>query len=213
MARMKVLLTEDIPTLGLAGEIHTVARGYARNYLLPRREAILATKGALKQAEEIRQTAIRRRAQERSNSDAQAAVLGGQQLLFAVRAGDNNRLYGSITSSDIADQLAKAVNFEVDRRRILLNAPIRELGLFDVTIRLMTEVEATFAVAVVREGEKWADAEERKRAREAAAQAEAEAEAAAEAEAEAFAEAAAEAVAELVDDASEDDAEEESGTD
>ena len=209
MARMKVLLTEDIPTLGLAGEIHTVARGYARNYLLPRREAILATKGALKQAEDIRQTAIRRRAQERSNSDAQAAVLGGQQLLFAVRAGDNNRLYGSITSSDIADQLAKAVNFEVDRRRILLNAPIRELGLFDVTIRLMAEVEATFAVAVVREGENWANAEERERARQAAAQAEAEAEAEAEAAAEAFAEAAAEAAAALVDDASEDDAEEE----
>ena len=205
MARMKVLLTEDIPTLGLAGEIHTVTRGYARNYLIPRREAILATKGALKQAEEIRQTSIRRGAQERSNADAQAEVLGGQQLLFAVRAGDNNRLYGSITSSDIADQLAKAVNFEVDRRRILLNAPIRELGLFDVAIRLMTGVEATFAVAVVREGEKWADAEERKRAREAAAQAEAEAEAAAAAEAKAF--------AELVDDASEDDAEEESGTD
>ncbi|MCY4409589.1 MAG: 50S ribosomal protein L9 [Caldilineaceae bacterium] len=196
MARMKVLLTEDIPSLGLAGEVHSVARGYARNYLLPRREAILATKGALKQAEEIRQTAVRKRAQERSNADAQAQVLSGQQLLFAVRAGDNDRLYGSITIADIAEQLANAVDFEVDRRRILLNAPIRDLGLYDVAIRLMPEVEATFAVAVVREGESWSDAEKREQDREAAALAEAEKE----------------AVAELVDDASEAE-EEEADTD
>ena len=180
MARMKVLLTEDIPSLGLAGEVHTVARGYARNYLLPRREAILATKGALKQAEDIRQAAIRKRAQERSNADAQAEVLSGQQLLFNVRAGDNDRLYGSITTSDIAERMEETVEFEVDRRRILLSQPIRELGLYDVTIRLMAEVEATFDVAVVREGEGWADAEQREQDREAAAQAEAEAEAAAE---------------------------------
>ena len=197
MARMKVLLTEDIPSLGLAGEVQNVARGYARNYLLPRREAILATKGALKQAEEIRQTAVRKRAQERSNADAQAQVLSGQQLLFAVRAGDNDRLYGSITIADIAGQLADAVDFEVDRRRILLNAPIRDLGLYDVAIRLMPEVEATFAVAVVREGESWSDAEQREQDREAAAQEEAERE----------------AVAELVDDASEADSEEEADTD
>lgn len=170
MARMKVLLTEDIPSLGLAGEVHSVARGYARNYLIPRREAIVATKGALKQAEEIRQMAIRRRAQELSNAEAQAQILSGQQLLFEVRAGDNDRLYGSITTSDIAEQLTEAVEFEVDRRRIMLGASIRDLGLYDVTIRLMPEVEASFAVAVVREGESWADAEQREKDREAAAQ-------------------------------------------
>ncbi|MXZ20606.1 MAG: 50S ribosomal protein L9 [Caldilineaceae bacterium SB0665_bin_25] len=191
MARMKVLLTEDVPTLGLAGEVHTVARGYARNYLIPRREAILATRGALKQAEDIRVAAIRKRAQERSNADAQAEVLGGQQLLFNVRAGENDRLYGSITTADIAERIEETVEFEVDRRRIVLNQPIRELGLYDVTIRLMAEVEATFAVAVVREGEGWADAEQREQDREAAALAEAEGE----------------AVAELVDDASIADAE------
>lgn len=180
MARMKVLLTEDIPSLGLAGEVHTVARGYARNYLIPRREAIVATKGALKQAEEIRQMAIRRRAQEFSNAEAQAQVLSGQQLLFEVRAGDNDRLYGSITTSDIAEQLTEKVDFEVDRRRIMLGASIREIGLYDLTMRLMPEVEASFAVAVVREGESWADAEQRERDREAAAQALLEEEAAAE---------------------------------
>jgi large subunit ribosomal protein L9 len=202
MPRMKVLLTEDIPSLGLAGDILTVARGYARNYLIPRREAILATKGALTQAEEIRQASMRKRAQERSNADDQAEVLGGQQLLFAVRAGDNNRLYGSITSSDIAESLTKKVTFEVDRRRIMLNAPIRELGLYDLKIRLMAEVEATFAVAVVREGETWADAEKRKLDREEAAREEA-----AQAEAEKV------AVAELIDDASDADSVQESETD
>ncbi len=193
MARMKVLLTEDIPSLGLAGEVHSVARGFARNYLIPRREAIVATKGALKQAEEIRQTAVRRRAQELSNAEAQAQVLSGQQLLFEVRAGDNNRLYGSITTSDIAEQLTEKVEFEVDRRRIVLGASIRDLGLYDLTIRLMPEVESTFAVAVVREGETWADAEQREKDREAAAQALLEEEVA----------------AELIDEVSEDDYEEE----
>ena len=193
MARMKVLLTEDIPSLGLAGEVHTVARGYARNYLIPRQEAILATKGALKQAEEIRRSSMRKRAQERSNADAQAEILNGQRLLFAVRAGANQRLYGSITTADIAEQLSEAVEFPVDRRRLLVNASIRDLGLYDVTIRLMPEVEATFAVAVVREGETWADAEQRQRDREATAQAQVEEEAA----------------AELIDEASEADSEDE----
>ena len=193
MARMKVLLTEDIPSLGLAGEVHTVARGYARNYLIPRQEAILATKGALKQAEEIRRSSMRKRAQERSNADAQAEILNGQRLLFAVRAGDNQRLYGSITTADIAERLSEAVEFPVDRRRLLVNASIRDLGLYDVTIRLMPEVEATFAVAVVREGETWADAEQRQRDREATAQAQVEEEAA----------------AELIDEASEADSEDE----
>ena len=193
MARMKVLLTEDIPCLGMAGEVHSVARGYARNYLIPRREAIVATKGALKQAEEIRQTAVRKRAQELSNAEAQAQVLNGQQLLFEVRAGDNDRLYGSITTAEIAERLTEAVAFEVDRRRIMLGAPVRELGLYDLTIRLMPEVEATFAVAAVREGESWADAEQREKDREAAAQALLDEEAA----------------AELLEGASEDESEEE----
>ena len=187
MARMKVLLVEDIPSLGLAGEVHTVAKGFARNYLIPRREAVLATKSSLKLAEEIRQTAMRKRAQERSNADAQAEILRGQQLLFAVRAGDNDRLYGSITSSDIAERLAEKVSFEIDRRRLLLPAAIRDLGLYDVTIRLMPEVEAIFSVAVVREGESRADAEQRKRERESAAQAKVEEEAAAMMQAEAVA--------------------------
>jgi len=172
MARTKVLLIEDVPSLGLAGEIHTVAAGYARNYLIPRKEVVPASKGAIKQAEDIRQAALRKRAKERSNAEAQAEMIGKQKLLFEVRAGDNDRLYGSITNADVADQLSGMLDFEIDRRRIQLDTTIRDLGLYDVSIRLMPEVTATFKVAVVREGEGWADAEKRYAAAHKPAQAE-----------------------------------------
>lgn len=189
MARTKVLLTEDVPNLGLAGEVHTVAGGYARNYLLPRGEAVLATAGAVRQAEEIRRTAMRKRAQERASAEDQAELIGKQELIFEVRAGENDRLYGSITSTDIAERLEDKLGFEIDRRRILLDQAIRELGIYEVTTRLMPEVEATFKVAIVRQEETWEDAEARAEARrreaeEAAAAAAAEAAAAEAAEAE-----------------------------
>ncbi|RLT41408.1 MAG: 50S ribosomal protein L9 [Chloroflexi bacterium] len=171
MARMKVLLIEDVPNLGLAGEIHTVAAGFARNYLMPRKEVVPASKGAVKQAEDIRQSTLRKRAKERSNAEAQAEMISRQRLLFEVRAGDNDRLYGSITNADVAEQLAGMLDFEIDRRRILLDTAIRDLGLYNVAIRLMPDVTATFKVAVVREGEGWVEAEQRQAASQRAAEA------------------------------------------
>ncbi len=208
MARVKILLVQDVPELGQAGEVYTVAGGYARNYLLPRGMAILATKGALKQAEQIRQAANRRRAQEKANAEAQATLINGQRLLFQVKAGENDRLYGSITSGDIAEQLSEKVGFEIDRRKLQLPQPIRELGIFPITIRLMPDVTATFEVAVVREGESWEDAEKRQAEAEAKAAAEAEAaREAAEAEKAAAAEAAAaEAAAQEEEEAGEPEA-------
>ena len=170
MARTKVLLIEDVPNLGLAGEIHTIAAGFARNYLIPRGEVVPASKGAIKQAEDIRQAGLRKRAKERSNAEAQAEMISKQKLLFEVRAGDNDRLYGSITSADVAEQLAGMLEFEIDRRRIQMDAAIRDLGTYNVSIRLMSEVTATFKVAVVREGEGWADAEKRASAAQAASE-------------------------------------------
>lgn len=167
MARSKVLLTKDVPNLGNAGDVRQVAGGYARNYLIPRGMAVMATAGALKHAEEIRESGIRRRARERAHAESQAAVIKQQRLLFEAKAGENNRLYGSVTSAEIAEQLAGAAGFEIDRRRIHLEHPIRDLGIYNLELRLMPEVSATFAVAVVREGENWADAE--KRAQEVAA--------------------------------------------
>ena len=161
MARMKVLLVKDVAELGNAGEVYAVAGGYARNYLMPRGLAVLATKGAMKQAEEIKQNAMHRRARERSNAEAQAQMITGKKLLFTANAGDNDRLYGSVTAADIAEKLSQAVGFEVDRRRIELEHAIRDLGVYDVSIRMMPEVHANFQVAVVREGEDWAAAQSR----------------------------------------------------
>lgn len=185
MARMKVLLTQDVVDLGLAGEIYTVAGGFARNYLMPRGLAVLATKGALKQAEEIKQAGIRRRAKERASAEAQAQVIQGKKLLFAANAGENDRLYGSVTGADIAERLAEVVGFEIDRRRIQLDQALRDLGIYNLTLRLMPEVTADFQVAVVREDENWAAAEARAAAKAAAAKAAEEADADEETEAEA----------------------------
>jgi len=191
MARVKVLLIEDVPELGLAGDIFTVAGGYARNYLMPRRMAILATKGAIKQAEDIRQAGIRRRAQMRASAEAQAQVIENVKLLFEANAGENGRLYGSVTASDIAEKLGETVGFEIDRRKIALGYSLRDLGVYDLELRLMPEVSATFKVAVVREDETWDDANAREAAK---AEAEEAAEAAAkEAKAQAKGAAAAEA--------------------
>jgi large subunit ribosomal protein L9 len=161
MARMKILLTEDVPNIGQAGEIYTVAAGYARNYLIPRGEAILATAAAMKKAEDIRKVATHKRAQERANAEAQAEVIRQQRMLFQVRAGEKNRLYGSVTSAEIAEKLQELVGFEVDRRRVLLDTAIRELGIYQVGIRLIADITPTFTVAVVRSGEGWEAAEQR----------------------------------------------------
>jgi large subunit ribosomal protein L9 len=196
MARVKVLLIDDVPELGLAGEVYTVAGGFARNYLMPRGMAIIATKGAMKQAEEIRQAGIRRRAKMRAGAEAQAQVIAGKKLLFEANAGDNDRLYGSVTASDIAEKLEEVVGFEIDRRKIQLGAALRDLGIHDLMIRIMPEVESNFQVAVVREGETWADAEARVKAKAEAAEAEAKAKAEADATVAAEEAAAAAAIAE-----------------
>ncbi len=161
MARMKVLLLQDVPELGEAGEVYRVAGGYARNFLMPRGYATLATTGAMKQADVIKQVGIRRRAQERANAEAQAAMVKGKRLLFTANAGENERLYGSVTTADIAERLAAEVGFEIDRRRILLDAPLRDLGTFELELRMMQDVTGKFTVAVVREGEGWSHADER----------------------------------------------------
>ena len=133
MSRMKVLLLKDVPELGEAGEIYAVAGGYARNYLMPRGFAVLATKGAAKQAEEIKQAGLRARARERANAEAQAQMISGKRLVFAANAGENDRLYGSVTAAEIAEKLGEVVGFDVDRRRIELEHAIRDLGIYELS--------------------------------------------------------------------------------
>jgi large subunit ribosomal protein L9 len=189
MARTKILLTEDVMDLGEAGDVRVVAGGYARNYLFPRGFAVLATKGALKQAEEIRRAGMLRRAQLRAHAESQAEVIRGMKLLFEAKAGDTDRLYGSVTSAEIAERLSELAGFEVDRRGLQLEHPIRDLGIYELTLRFMADVSAEFLVAAAREGETWTDAEKRAAVKAAAEAAKAAEEAAEEEAAEEEAEA------------------------
>ncbi len=159
MARTKVLLTEAVPELGVAGDVCAVARGYARNYLIPNRLAVWASKSALKQADEIRRAGILKLARLQEEAKAQAEVLNGQRLLFFANAGETGRLYGSITQADIADRIAQDLELVLDRRLFLMDGPLRQLGVFPVRIRLIQDVETFVEIGVVREGETWDRAE------------------------------------------------------
>jgi large subunit ribosomal protein L9 len=169
MGRIKVLLIQDVQNLGHAGEVYRVAGGYARNFLMPRGMAVLATAGAMKQADEVKQAGVRRRAQEKANAEAQAQVIRGKKLLFHANAGENDRLYGSVTAADIAERLAAEVGFEVDRRKIVMDGALRDLGKYAIELRLMSDVVAPFVVGVGREGETWSEVDGRAARKEAAA--------------------------------------------
>ena len=120
--------------------------------MLPRNLAVLATPGALKQAETIRKAAEKRRAHEMADAQAMANQLAGLQLLFERRAGETGKLYGSVTSGDIADAIKKKTDLEVDKRKVALPEPIRQLGEQEVTIKLMIDVATTIKVHVLPEG-------------------------------------------------------------
>ncbi|MFN8454386.1 MAG: 50S ribosomal protein L9 [Anaerolineae bacterium] len=149
---MKVLLIQDVDNLGYAGDVKKVAAGYGRNYLLPREMAVLATPGALKQAETIRKAAEKRRAIEKSDAQAIANQLAGVELLFERRAGETGKLYGSVTSGDIAEAVKVKTGIALDKRKVALPEPIRQLGQQEVLIKLMMEVNATIKVQVLPEG-------------------------------------------------------------
>jgi large subunit ribosomal protein L9 len=149
---MNVLLIQDVDNLGYAGDVKEVANGYGRNYLIPQKMAVLATPGALKQAETIRKAAEKRRAQETADAQSVAGQLAGLELAFERRAGETGKLYGSVTSADIAEAIMAKTEIEVDRRRVALPEPIRSLGEQEVTIKLMIDVSATVKVTVLPEG-------------------------------------------------------------
>lgn len=149
---MKVLLIQDVDNLGYAGDVKKVAAGYGRNYLLPREMAVLATPGALKQAETIRKAAEKRRAIEKSDAQATANQLADVQLVFERRSGETGKLYGSVTSGDIAEAVKAKTGIDLDKRKVALPEPIRQLGNHEVLIKLMMEVNATIKVEVLPEG-------------------------------------------------------------
>ncbi|MDP9383106.1 MAG: 50S ribosomal protein L9 [Chloroflexota bacterium] len=133
---MKVVLLQEVAGIGGPGTVKDVADGYARNYLLPRKLATPATTAALKQIQQSQQAAQRKQEKEEAQAAAVAGRIQGQQITFRVRAGEEGRLYGSVTNSDIADVLARKLGMEVDKRRVLLDEPIHVLGTYEVPVRL-----------------------------------------------------------------------------
>lgn len=147
---MEVILREDVEKLGNRGELVKVASGYARNFLLPRRLAVPATDANRKIVEQERQAHLRKEFKLKSESEDLAKLMSGVAVTIAQKAGENDQLFGSVTSKDVADALA-AKNYTIDRRKVQLDEPIKQLGEFKVPVRLHREVTVEITVNVVRE--------------------------------------------------------------
>ncbi len=149
---MKVLLLKDVYKLGRAGDIKKVADGYGRNFLLPQKMAVLATPGALKQVEKIRSQAEVRRTEQNSELKDLSNQINGLTLVFAAKAGETGKLYGSITTQDVATAIQEKTRFEVKKQQIDMQ-PIRNLGEFTAHVRLTMDLVPEVKVIVHREGE------------------------------------------------------------
>jgi large subunit ribosomal protein L9 len=149
---MKVLLLKDVYKLGRAGDVKKVADGYGRNFLVPQKLAMLATPGAIKQAEKIRQSALAERTRLNQEMGSVAEKLKAVSLTFVARAGETGRLYGSITTGDIAAAVERETGIHIDRRHIA-HQPLRDLGAYKVAIRLTVDLIPEIAVLVKSEGE------------------------------------------------------------
>jgi large subunit ribosomal protein L9 len=147
---MEVILREDIDKLGNRGEVVKVASGYARNFLIPKRLAVAATDSNKKIVEQERQAHLRKEAKQQGEAQDLAKLLNGVSVTIAQRAGENDQLFGSVTSKDVADALA-AKNFTIDRRKIQLDEPIKQLGEYKIPVRLHREVTAEITVVVAKE--------------------------------------------------------------
>ena len=148
---MEVILREHVDNLGQRGEVVKVADGYARNYLLPRKLALLATEGNKKQIERERSKFEAKEADEKRVAEAQAERIGNVEVVIARKVGETEALYGSVTAADIADALA-AKGFEVERRKLQLAEPIKRVGEVSVPVKLHRDVTVPVRVQVVAEG-------------------------------------------------------------
>jgi len=146
---VRVVLREDVENLGRKGDLLEVADGYARNFLVPRGLAMKATAGVARQAEAMRRNRETREVRDRAYAEELAQRLAGMRIEVKARAGEGGKLFGSVTATDIADAVLAQAEVELDRRRIGLAAPLKELGPVEVPVRLHTDVEAVLSVEVV----------------------------------------------------------------
>ena len=147
---MQIILQEDIEKLGHRGDIVTVKPGYARNFLLPRKLAIEASTGNMKALERIRTSLAKKTATELDAAHKQADLLNGVSLHFKRKTGENDQMFGSVTTADVAEALA-AQNFKVDKRQVQIADPIKALGEYPVTIKVFRDVTAQIKVTVEKE--------------------------------------------------------------
>ena len=147
---MEVILREDVENLGTRGQVVKVASGYARNFLLPKRMAVTATDSNKKIVEQERQAHLRKEVKVKSEAEDLSKFLNGVTVTILQKAGENDQLFGSVTSKDVADALA-AKNFTIDRRKVQLDEPIKQLGEYKVPVRLHKDVTAEVTVVVAKE--------------------------------------------------------------
>ncbi len=148
---MKVVFLEDVPNFGEVGQIKDVADGYARHYLIPRKLAVLANSAASNILEAQLKKKAKQRAQTEAEMTAVAKQLEGKELALKAKVGAKERLYGSITSTDIADGIRDQLGLDIDKRKIELAEPIRELGSYDVSIKLFKDIVPQIKVTVAAE--------------------------------------------------------------
>lgn len=146
---MRIVLRDDVDNLGHKGDLVDVADGYARNYLVPRGLAIQATRGVQKQADAMRRNRQAREDRTRDEAREVAGRLTGRTIEITARAGEGGKLFGSVTSSDVADAVLAQTGVEIDRRKIALDEPLKELGAVELDVRLHADVVATLQISVV----------------------------------------------------------------
>ncbi len=144
---MEVILKEDVSSLGHRGDVVKVADGYGRNYLLPKKLAMEATPANKAVIEQMKASAVRRSAKEKSEAEALVTQLNAVALVFARKVGENDHLFGSVTAADIAHQLEEK-GFNIDRRKVQLEEPLKQVGEFHIPVKLHREVTAHIAVTV-----------------------------------------------------------------
>jgi large subunit ribosomal protein L9 len=145
---MRIILRADVPALGSKGDVIEVKPGYARNYLVPRGLAMMATEGTIRQAEAMRRAREAAQVKARDEAEEMARQLVATRIRIKAQAGEGGRLFGSITSSDIAEAVQAQTGLVIDRRRVLLDEPIKATGLHEVLLRPHTEVEFRVSVEV-----------------------------------------------------------------
>jgi large subunit ribosomal protein L9 len=147
---MEVILKEDVAKLGTRGDVVTVAEGYGRNFLLPRKMAIEASSGNKKVIEQMKAANVRRSAKEKTQAEELSKQFDGVSVSFTRKSGENDQLFGSVTSGDIADALEKK-SFHIDRRKIQIHEPLKTLGEFTIPIKLHKDVTAHLKVVIEKD--------------------------------------------------------------